>query len=164
MLCSKEPRIETLPEKKLIGKSLAMTITGDETAELWRSFMPERKKILNAIGTDLYSLQVYDEAMEFKDFTPQTVFTKWALVEVTDFSAIPDGMQPFTLAGGLYAVFQYRGRSQDFAPDFHYIFSEWLPQTAYEVDQRPHFEVLGEKYKNSDPDSEEEIWVPVREK
>jgi len=32
------------------------------------------------------------------------------------------------------------------------------------LDNRPHFEVLGEKYKNGDPESEEEIWIPVKEK
>jgi predicted transcriptional regulator YdeE len=29
-------------------------------------------------------------------------------------------------------------------------------------DDRPHFEVLGKNYKNNDPVSEEEIWIPVR--
>jgi len=32
------------------------------------------------------------------------------------------------------------------------------------LDDRPHFEVLGDKYKNADPDSEEEIWIPIRTK
>jgi AraC family transcriptional regulator len=29
------------------------------------------------------------------------------------------------------------------------------------LDDRPHFEVLGEKYKNNDPTSEKEIWIPI---
>ncbi|MCW3124897.1 MAG: hypothetical protein JWO03_555 [Bacteroidetes bacterium] len=159
-----EPRIEAIAEKKLAGKSLQMTIVQDRTAELWRSFMPERKKITNAIGSDLYSLQVYDAAMEFKDFTPQTVFTKWALQEVSNLNEVPEGMLSFVLTGGLYAVFNYKGRPQDYAPTFQYIFSEWMPLSGYEVDKRPHFELLGEKYKNNDPDSEEEIWVPIKKR
>ena len=47
---------------------------------------------------------------------------------------------------------------------FQYIFSEWIPQSDYSVDDRPHFEVLGAKYKNNDPDSEEEIWIPIKKK
>jgi AraC family transcriptional regulator len=31
-------------------------------------------------------------------------------------------------------------------------------------DDRPHFEILGDKYKNDHPDSEEEIWILCREK
>lgn len=38
----------------------------------------------------------------------------------------------------------------------------WLPASDYNLDNRPHFEVLGEKYKNNDPTSEEEIWIPIK--
>jgi AraC family transcriptional regulator len=41
-------------------------------------------------------------------------------------------------------------------------FSTWLPDSEYRLDVRPHFEVLGEKYKNDDPESEEEIWIPIK--
>ena len=34
----------------------------------------------------------------------------------------------------------------------------------YTLDDRPHFEILGEKYKNQDPDSEEELWIPIKPK
>jgi AraC family transcriptional regulator len=34
----------------------------------------------------------------------------------------------------------------------------------YFLDDRPHFEILGDKYKNGDPDSEEEIWIPIKQK
>jgi AraC family transcriptional regulator len=29
---------------------------------------------------------------------------------------------------------------------------------------RPHMELLGEKYRNNDPHSEEEIWIPIEPK
>ena len=139
-----------------------MTLSADRTRELWQSFMPERKLIKHAIGHDLFSLQVYHEALQFKDFTPHTEFTKWAMIEVSSFDDIPDGMQPYILNGGLYAVFDYKGLPQDFGKMFHFIFTEWMPRSGYEVDIREHFEILGEKYKNSAPDSEEEIWIPIR--
>ncbi len=84
---------------------------------------------------------------------------KWATVEVTDFDKIPKGMEGFTLPGGLYAVFPHRVMDTDI---FQYIYTTWLPNSTYSLDDRPHFELLGEKYKNNDPDSEEEIWIPVR--
>ena len=71
---------------------------------------------------------------------------KWATVEVMDFDAFPSGMESFTLKGGLYAVFDYKGSSTD-SSIFQYIFQEWLPSSDYELDHRPHFEVLGKKYK-----------------
>ena len=70
-------------------------------------------------------------------------------------------MEAFTLKEGLYAVFDYKGSSSDNSI-FHYIFSEWLPSSDYQIDDRPHFEVLGERYKNNDVNSEEEIWIPIK--
>ncbi|WP_460634888.1 GyrI-like domain-containing protein [Larkinella harenae] len=156
------PRIEILPEKKLVGKRLRMSVANDRTGELWRSFMPRRKEIANPVTTELVSLQVYDKPFTYADFLLTIEFEKWALLEVADFEAIPDGMTAFTLPGGLYAVFHYKGASSDFAETFHHIFGTWLPHSDYMLDHRPHFEVLGEKYRNNDPDSEEEIWVPIR--
>lgn len=154
------PRIETLGEKKLIGKHLTMSFADNKTGELWRSFMPRRREIVNALGTDLYSLQLYIPDF-FMHFNPQTPFEKWAAVEVSDFAHIPDGMEAFTLTGGLYAVFLHKGSSTD-TSTFQYIFNTWLPNCEYVLDDRPHFELLGAKYKNADPESEEEIWVPIR--
>jgi AraC family transcriptional regulator len=37
-----------------------------------------------------------------------------------------------------------------------------MRDSAYDLDNRPHFEILGEKYKNESPDSEEELWIPVK--
>lgn len=155
-----EPRIQTLPEKKLLGKRISMSLSDNKTGELWRSFMPRRSEIQNAVGTDLYSVQVYD-ASYFKHFNPALTFEKWAAMEVSDFGTAPDGMAFFTLAGGLYAVFLYKGPSTD-SRIFQYIYASWLPNSDYLLDDRPHFEILGEKYKNADPDSEEEIWIPVK--
>ncbi|MGZ3924881.1 MAG: GyrI-like domain-containing protein, partial [Flavisolibacter sp.] len=73
----------------------------------------------------------------------------------------PEGMESFVLEGGLYSVFDYQGLNTD-NKIFIYIFKDWLPYSEYELDDRPQFEVLGEKYKNNDPDSQEEIWIPVK--
>lgn len=157
-----EPRIELLAEKKLVGKRLNMTLSNDRTFELWHSFMPHRKEIKNSISTDLYCLQVYDKNLNFKDFNPQTEFEKWAAIEVTNFSDIPDNMETYTLKGGLYAVFIHKGVPSSFPKTFQFIFNEWLPKSEYELDNREHFDLMGKKYKNDDPESEEEIWVPIR--
>ena len=84
-------------------------------------------------------------------------------MEVTVLDHLPAGMKSFLLEGGLYAVFDYKGSSAD-PSIFQNIFSQWIPSSPYRVDDRPHFEVLGAKYKNNDPESEEEIWIPIRTK
>jgi len=157
------PIIKTLSEKKLIGKRMTMSFSNNRTFELWRSFIPRRKEIKNSIGTELYSIQRYTPLF-FSNFNQDAEFEKWAAIEVTDFEIVPDDMVPFTLTGGLYAVFRYKGAASDAAGTFQYILGTWLPGSDYTLDDRAHFEILGDHYKNDDPDSEEEIWIPIKPK
>lgn len=156
-----QPRIEILTEKKLVGNRLTMTLANNLTFRLWQSFMPQRKEIINNINNDLISMQVFPPAFDFTFSKLNAEFEKWAAVEVANFNLIPDEMETFILQGGLYAVFDYKGSSND-PQIFQYIFETWLPNSDYTIDNRPHFEVLGEKYKNNDPASEEEIWIPIK--
>lgn len=156
------PRIKSINEKKLVGKQLRMSFADYKVAELWKSFMPLRKEITNNLTNDLISLTVYTPT-HFTDFKPANEFEKWAAVEVADFNTIPDKMESFILTAGLYAVFDYKGLNTDNSI-YQYIFSTWLPDSNYVLDDRPHFEVLGNKYKNNDPASEEEIWIPIKPK
>ena len=139
-----------------------MSFAANKTGQLWGSFMPRRKEITNPVNSDLCSLQIYERGY-FDKFDPTREFEKWALVEVTDSSEVPDGMEAFICPGGKYAVFLYKGSSNDNSV-FQYILSTWLPASPCRLDDRPHFEVLGEKYQNGDPESEEEIWIPIRPK
>lgn len=156
------PRIEKLVRKQLVGQSVKMSLVNNRTGQLWGQFAPRIKEIQNRVSSDKISMQVYPPEY-YKAFHPNNEFEKWATVEVDSMDDIPAGMHPFTLEEGLYAVFEYKGSSSDNAV-FEYIFSQWIPDSKYVIDDRPHFEILGEKYKNNDPDSEEEIWIPVKEK
>jgi AraC family transcriptional regulator len=156
-----EYRIEIVAEKKLIGTRMRMSFSENKTGELWRSFMPVRKDIQNYIGTCLYSMQMYPSSF-FENMNPYSEFEKWAAIEVTDFDTVPAGMESFTLPEGMYAVFLCKGAASKAAATFKHILGTWLPNSEYVLDNRPHFEILGEKYKNEDPDSEEELWIPVK--
>lgn len=154
------PRIITLNEKKLIGKRLTMSFLDYKVSELWKSFMTRRKEITNNLSNDLISMTVY-KPTHFLNFSPSNEFEKWATVEVSSFDNVPPEMETFTLTRGLCAVFDYKGLNTDDSI-YHYIYREWIPNSDYDLDNRPHFEILGEKYKNGDPESEEEIWIPIK--
>jgi AraC family transcriptional regulator len=156
------PRIEQLIEMKLVGIRLTMSFANFKIGELWRSFTPRRKEIVNNLTGDLISMVVY-KPTHFIDFKSTNEFERWATVEVSDFDNVPNEMDTFVLSSGLYAVFDYKGLSTDNSI-FQYIFGTWLPNSEYVLDDRPHFEVLGDKYKNNDPNSEEEIWIPIKAK
>ena len=156
------PKITNIEQKKLIGQRLSMSLLQNKTGQLWGQFAPRIKEISSRTSSNKISMQVYPTDY-YKNFSPANEFEKWAAVEVSNFNEVPEGMETFILDGGLYAVFDYKGSSAD-PSIFQYIFSVWIPNSKYIIDDRPHFEVLGAKYKNNDPDSEEEIWIPIREK
>lgn len=158
-------RIEKIASKKLVGMMMPMTFQNHNPGALWGKFMPVRNKISNRISDQYYSLQKSPEGLLMSDYTPTTFFEKWALTEVSDFENIPEEMKPFKLEGGEYAVFRHIGNTpQGFVKSIGYILNEWLPASDFVLDNRPHFEVLGEKYDRFNPESEEDIWIPVKEK
>lgn len=157
------PRTETINEKKLVGKRMTMSYADYRIGELWGSFMPRRKEITNTLTNDLISLVVY-APNHFIDFKPTNQFERWATVEVENFNNVPDELETYILPSGLYAVFTYKGMSSGASAFFQYIYGEWVPNSNYILDDRAHFEVLGEKYNNNDPSSEEEIWIPIKAK
>jgi AraC family transcriptional regulator len=156
------PVIKETGAKKLVGKKLRMSIANYNVAALFRSFMPFRNIIPNKTSSDIFDLQIYDASFSFLPFDIHKEFDKWAALEVSDFSSIPEGMETLLLPAGKYAVFVHRGSASEAERTFSYIFGTWLPSSGYQVDHRPHFTVIGAKYKNNSPDSEEEVWIPIK--
>ncbi|MDZ7613813.1 MAG: GyrI-like domain-containing protein [Flavobacteriaceae bacterium] len=140
-----------------------MSFAHYKVGALWKSFMPRRKEIKNNLTNDLISLVVYTPT-HFTDFKPTNEFERWATVEVSDFDNVPTEMETFVLASGQYAVFINKGETKEFQKTSQNIYNVWLPNSEYVLDNRPHFEVLGDKYKNNDLNSEEEIWIPIKRK
>lgn len=155
-----KPQIKLSAAKKLVGLSACMSIVQNKTGHLWSQFAPRINELQHRIDDHKISLQFYPPSY-FDQFSPHTEFEKWATVEVAEFENIPKGMNPLLLEEGLYAVFDYKGSSSD-STIFQYIYTDWLPNSNYFLDDRPHFEVLGSRYRNDHPDSEEEIWIPIR--
>jgi len=155
------PTLKIFPTTKFIGKNLSFTYSDYRAFELWSNFMPRRKEIQNAIGSELYTIQINPDNF---DFNPNTSFVKWAAVQVSTLDFVPDAMEALEIEEGLYAVFNYKGDQNKAAAFFNSIYSEWLPNSDYRLDTRPQFEILGEKYKNNSPESQEEIWIPIRNK
>ena len=155
-----QPEICTIGNKTLIGMSATMSLSRSTTVQLFQQFMPRREEIQYWANQKVYDLREYP-INYFEAFDPARVFTKWAAMEVIEVKSIPEGMAVYRLKGGTYAVFQYKGPMGDPAI-FQYIFNEWLPYSGYALDNRPHFDILGPRSMPQDPNSEEEIWIPIR--
>jgi AraC family transcriptional regulator len=76
---------------------------------------------------------------------------------------IPEKMDTLILEAGMYAVFIHKGNVEAFVNTFKHILYTWLPNSKYILDDRPHFEILGDAYLGpNNPNSKEEIWIPIR--
>ncbi len=150
-----QPKIVTLTEKKVVGMQSKMLMHQyEKIIKLWKSFMPKKHELKNTINQELIAIQDYPDFGNL-----ETSYNIWACAEVSDFINIPDSMQPFTISEGLYAVFLHKG--MDAGKTYQRIMTEWLPNSGYAIDDRPHFQVMGDKYKNGSPDSEEDFYIPV---
>lgn len=156
-----QPQILKLPSKQLIGLCIQTTLAENSTKELWQSFKPRVKDIKSVVPNAFYSVQIFTHQ---GPFTPQTKFEKWAAVAVRQLDNVPKGMEVLTIPEGEYAVFIHKGLPSDFPKTSQYIFGTWLPQSKYELDDRPQFEIMDDEYRPDDPEAEEEVWIPVRKK
>jgi AraC family transcriptional regulator len=151
-------RFESVPAKILVGFKAEMSLATYNPVPLWQRFMPLQRDLTDKVG-DLMSLQIYPENY---DGNPQTIFEKWVCIEVSSAQNLPETLEILDFPAGDYAVFLHRGTSADFMQTMQYIHQIWLPNSGFSVDDRPHFELLGAKYIRNHPDSEEEVWLPIK--
>ena len=155
------PRIETIEGKWVVGICSPMSAGGIDTAQLWGRFMPRRGEIKQRASANYLAMRVYHSSAG-EALTAVTRFDEWAVVEVSDVVDLPSGMDSYSLPGGAYAVFVHRGPAETFPETTRYVYGVWLPNSAYVLDDRPHFAVMGPDYRPDDPEAEEELWVPIR--
>ena len=132
-------RTLTLPAYSFIGNFLEMSFSNNRTAELWPSFIPQIKK-LDREDENLYSFEVYPHGF-FNNFNAHQTFTKWAAVKVDD-GCGNDAFSILNVPSGLYAVFLHKGPGVHAVKTYNYIFRDWIPQSGFEIDDRPHFAIM----------------------
>lgn len=156
-----QPRIEQINEFLIIGEKTETSIQNDNTFHLWNQFIPKIKTIPNRKGDYFVSMQLYDPDF-FHIFTPDRKYEKWAAVEVHDLHPAHSHFHQFTIPGGFYAVFTRDG-SLESRQVFYHMYTVWLKNSCYELDNRPHFEILDKDYKVNE-NEKEEVFIPIRKK
>ena len=153
-----------LPETYYLGHKVEMTLENNKTQELFRGFMPLRKQILNKSSEYVLLLHEYNKQTTFENFTPQTIHTNWALQQVNALELSTSDFLHYTLPSQNYAIFLHSGGVAEFAGSMHYIFSDWFPNSGYEIVQVPHFEKILPVFPPQPETREEEIWIPIKSK
>jgi AraC family transcriptional regulator len=154
-----EPTIQEFEGALLCGIKIPMELRSFNPERAWALLMPQLHKVTTRTSEDLISLRDFDVVPVFgPEANPS--FSYWAAVEVTRENI---HFEQLEIPKGTYAVFNYKGLSTDHSI-WRYIYGTWMASSPYTLDNRPHFERLGARYKNNDPSSEEEIWIPITEK
>lgn len=157
-----ELEIINIEEQLLIGIHKEMSLMNNLTPQLWQAFKTRLQEIKSRTDHHLISLQIYP-GNYFTEFNPERRFRKWAAVQTHSDSDVPKGMDLLHFVGGDYAVFHYKGPLHD-KSIFQKIFTEWIPQSAFALDNRPHFERFSDGLTLQSAEWEETIYVPVIKK
>jgi len=159
---SLEPTILTEPKRKLIGIHCQTSLVQNNIPMLWQVFMRRQHEIDDSLDNGRFGISGYKE-FDPTLFSANAMIDKWAAVEVSAVDRIPQDMVTYELSGGTYARFIHRGGKRNIQVSFEYIYSTWLPNSIYEIDNRDHFEHYPQGYKGPEnPDSELSIFLPIK--
>ena len=151
-------RTITIEEASLCGYTTETSLLQDQTAMLFRQLMIWRKDSQEYREQPVYDIKIYPQDY-FSAFNPSRSFKKWAAVQqITDIT--PAGQRQFTLTGGAYLCFTSDDRVS--AQFFQELYSSWLPQSQYELDDRPHFDKIWPDPAQRGSVLKEEIYIPVK--
>lgn len=149
----------------MAGLSETYPINQIQPEAVWKRFMPQLAK-LNNLRTDhnLYAVQEFDH-QQLNNTTPPKI-TLWAAVPVKKGGdTVPEPFEHLSIAPGVYAVFLHKGPASALSATLKEIFENWMPESGYQPDARPHMQVMDPEYKGHlHPEAEEEVWVPIRPK
>lgn len=144
----------------LVGLKIETSLAKNETQTLWRNFKIAIKDTELGRAKEFYSVQVYQD-FNPETFDPTTIFTKIAAVQ-TSSGTDHANLENFEIPAGKYAVFEHIGPSHTFRETMKAMFT-WLRNSGYVLDDRPHFEILGEDYLGPlHPESKESVWLPIK--
>ena len=76
------------------------------------------------------------------------------------FINLEDSINVNALPGGKYAVYKVKHTAEDIGKAWNDLFSAWLPESGYQVDDRPIFERYINNIDNNEITSE--ICIPVK--
>jgi len=155
-----EPKFVQRGEIKLVGLPYYGNPEGGGFSQAWERFSAAESLIQNKINSKVgYGVEIYPPEMQEKH-----LWYYMAAMEVEEFGPIPYYLWTKVLPARTYAVFTARGGLSKLGEAFGFIYSQWLPNSGYEVDAFD-FEYYDERFNMSDPEHcEIDIYIPIKPK
>lgn len=153
--------IVQIPTLYLVGIHGTTSLAEQGVPALWQQFRPQVSKVVVKTA-GFFNVTIYPEALNFKDFGPNTKYEAWVAVATAEDLKIPEGMAMLEIETSTYAKVEYQGLAQHFGPFVANLYGNRIPAAGYAIDNsRPHFEYLPEDYRPDNPEGREEVYVPV---
>ncbi len=156
------PKIVMRDDIKLIGMEYFGNNANGEIPQLWGVFIPRSGEIKNAAPNGAFYGVCECKCEGECQCGNGGSFLYTAAREVTSLDAVPEGMISRTLPPAKYAVFTHRGPIATLNQTFEKIYTEWLAANNLVPNAAYGFEYYDERFKEDAPDSELDIYVPVK--
>lgn len=155
------PRFEHRDAFFVVGYSdYGAFFENNDISELWDRFIEVMDEVPNKVNPAVcYGVEFYTEE--------GLAVQKWnymAALEVSTLEAIPIAMVGKVIPAQMYAVFTHKGSIDTLSHSFKVIYDEWLPTSEYEPAAMFDFELYDERFNHGSPNSEVDIYLPVRHK
>lgn len=146
-------KIVERPEFIVVGLKYRGKSEQGEIPQLWQALGPRSGEIEMVDDTAAYgiSANIDQETGEF-DYV--------AGFEVSSAEDVPEGMVAFEVPGGRYAVFSTT--LPKIGETFDQAYHTWLPQAGHQPRSGPEFELYDERFDPQDPDSEFDLYIPIK--
>ena len=156
-----EPVIVELEAMDVVGIQTLFSMKCNLIPELWERFGSRMQEIKNVARKDVAVEVSYD-----MQGTPeeQTFFVLAGLI-VESYDELPEGMTHKHVPAHKYAMFTHYGPISRIYETYDHIYNELLPNSAYDIDEAAcTIEWYDERFKMESPDSEYDIYAPVKDK
>lgn len=150
----KEPTIVTKRAFTVVGKSYRGKNERDEIPELWRQFWQRHEEITHRTGAGVAYGVAGNKDPETGDFDYV------AGLEVDDSRDIPPEMVSWDVPEQTYAVFQCT--LPTLMATYQYVFTEWLPESEYDLGDGPEFELYDESFSPEEGEFGMFLYIPVK--
>jgi len=151
-----EPKIIEKPGFKVIGLRYFGKNEQGEIPALWSDLMSRAGEIKDkSQSMESYGLMgMMDKEGNFEYI---------AAIPVDRVSEIPEGMVAREINNAKYLVFTHVGDAEKMKETYDFVYNKYCPECGEDVRYDTyHFELYDERFKNFTPDSEFDIYVPIK--
>mgnify|MGYP005650611267 CR=1 FL=1 len=141
---------------KIVGLKINVGPFDKRIQELWDTFMSRFTEVTNTANQEVaFGICCYPDA-------GVKTFDYIAGVLVTDDKNIPEGMVYYEIPERKYAVFTHKGSVANLPDTYKNIYDKWLTENGLEEALYEEIEWYDKRFKFGEPDSEMDIFVPVK--